>query len=71
MKYKYDPESDILAVTLKDRPFSYAQEAEDFVVHYDDKNTPVYVEILNAHAFLSNALHSLPNETLKETISST
>lgn len=63
MKFKYDPESDVLAITLKKRPFSYAHEAGDFIVHYDKADTPVYVEILNAHSFLSQATKILPHRT--------
>ena len=60
MQYNYDPESDVLAVTLKDRPFSYAQKAGDFIVHFDEFDKPVYVEILNAASFLSKATKMLP-----------
>jgi len=60
MKFNYDPESDVLAVKLKNRPFSYAQEAGDFIVHFDTNNTPVYVEILNAHSFLHSATKVVP-----------
>jgi len=60
MTFNYDPDGDILSVTLKNKPFSYAQEAGDFIVHFDKSDTPVYVEILNAHAFLSKATKILP-----------
>lgn len=63
MIYKYDRESDILAVTLSKKPFDYAQELGDFVVHFDKKNKPVYVEILNASAFLSKATQTLSKST--------
>lgn len=63
MRYKYDPESDVLSVTLKNRPFFYAHEAGDFIVHYDKTDTPVYVEILNAHDFVRNAVKSLPEHS--------
>lgn len=60
MKYKYDPDADILAITLSNKPFDYAEEMGDFIVHFDKKNKPVYVEILNANRFLSNATTILP-----------
>ena len=60
MQYKYDPESDVLSILLKKKPFSYAQEAGDFVVHFDESDTPVYVEILNAHTFIDKANAILP-----------
>jgi uncharacterized protein YuzE len=60
MKYKYDKESDVLSVTLHNKPFSYAREAGDFVVHFDKNDKPVYVEILNAHEFLKHASRYIP-----------
>lgn len=69
MDFKYDPESDVLAVSLKKRPFSYTQEAGDFVVHFDNHDTPVYVEILNAHAFLKNTARTLPKRILQNVAS--
>lgn len=60
MKYKYDIESDVLAVTLSSTPFDFAEEMGDFVVHFDKQNRPVYVEILNASKFIKNAAVSLP-----------
>ena len=62
MKFNYDQDGDILSVTLKNKPFSYAQEAGDFIVHFDKSDIPVYVEILNAHAFLSHATKILPKK---------
>ncbi|MCX8008864.1 MAG: DUF2283 domain-containing protein [Patescibacteria group bacterium] len=70
MKYKYDPESDVLAITLQDQPFSYAQEAGDFIVHYNKEHVPVYIEILNAHTFVSHALQALPDEIFRQTVAS-
>ena len=66
MKYNYDPESDVLAVTLSKRKFDYAEEVGDFVVHFDRKNKPVYVEILNAYNFLTKATTVLPRNTKQE-----
>lgn len=60
MQFKYDPDSDVLAVKLKNRPFAYAQEAGDFIVHFDANNDPVYVEILNANTFLKSASKIMP-----------
>lgn len=60
MEYKYDPEADILAITISKRPFAYAEEMGDIIVHFDKKNKPVYIEILNANKFLGQAMTSLP-----------
>lgn len=37
MMYKYDKESDVLAVTISKIPFDYAEEMGDFIVHFDKK----------------------------------
>lgn len=60
MKYNYDPESDVLSVYLAKRPFSYAQEMGDVIVHFDSKDKPVYLEFLNAKKFVKNASDSFP-----------
>lgn len=66
MRYKYDKESDVLAVTISKAPFDYAEEMDDFIVHFDRKNKPVYVEILNASKFLTKATITLPESTRKQ-----
>ena len=66
MKYSYDPEGDLLAITLSNTPFEYAEEMGDFIVHFDKKNRPVYIEILNAHKFLTDASIKLPKSTKQE-----
>ena len=63
MKYKYDSESDVLAVFLSGRPYLYAKEMGDIVVHFDKKDKPVYLEFLNAHNFLKGLTRSLPKRT--------
>lgn len=66
MKYKYDPESDILAVTMSKTPFDYAEEMGDFIVHFSKNNKPVYIEILNASKFITKAATSLPKSSLDD-----
>ncbi len=66
MKYSYDKEANILAVTITNKPFDYAEEMGDFIVHFDKKNKPVYIEILNADRFIKNAAITLPKLTQKE-----
>lgn len=61
MKYKYDQEADVLAITLAQKPFVEAEEIGNFIVHYDKAHVPVYVEILNAHRFLHDA-----NKTIQD-----
>lgn len=61
MKYKYDKDADILAVTISKEPFDYAEEMGDFIVHFSKKNKPVYIEILNASSFLNKAQEVIPS----------
>ncbi len=65
MEYKYDNESNILAITIAKRKFDYASELGDFVIHFDKSNKPVYLEILNADKFLFQAASSLPVSRVK------
>jgi len=65
MKYNYDPEGDILAVTVSDKPFDYATELGDIIVHFDKDDKPVYIEILHAGKFLSKATTVLPKSSQK------
>jgi len=52
MKYSYDRQSNILRIKIANRPFDYAEEMGNFVVHFDKENKPVYIEILNADRFI-------------------
>ena len=52
MKYSYDKQSNILRIKIADKPFDYAEEMGNFVVHFDKENKPVYIEILNADQFI-------------------
>ena len=63
MEYKYDPESNVLSITVSKKPFDYAEEMGDIIVHFDKKNKPVYIEILNANTFLKKAVNVLPKKT--------
>jgi len=64
-KYNYDPESNILSITMSDQPFDYAEQTGDFIVHFDKRNKPVYIEILNANKFIKKAVTILPKKTQK------
>lgn len=66
MKYSYDPDANVLSVTLSEEPFDYAEEMGDFVVHFAKSKKPVYVEILNANKFLTGATTVLPSSVKKE-----
>ncbi len=69
MDYKYDPDADVLAITIAKTPFDHAQEMGDFVVHFSKTDKPVYIEILNAHQFLTHAATKLPKSSQREIVS--
>ena len=60
MGYRYDPEADVLAIEISKKPFDYAEEYGNFIVHFSKQNKPVYLEILNAKKFLRSATKTLP-----------
>ena len=62
MKYSYDRQSNVLRIKIVDRPFDYAEEMGNFVVHFDKENKPVYIEILNADQFIKETV-SIINST--------
>jgi hypothetical protein len=55
VKISYEPEADILAWETGREPIDYAQEIGNMIVHFDKKNNPVLVEILEASKFLNQA----------------
>lgn len=66
MVYKYDKESDVLSISLAKRPFDYAEEVGDFIVHFDKHDKPVYIEILNAHQFIARATTLFPKSSRED-----
>lgn len=66
MKFDYDPEADVLAISLSKKPFAYAHEAGDFVVHFDKNDKPVYVEVLNAKNFILSAAKIFPKSLQRQ-----
>jgi len=48
----YEPEADVLRVEISKTPIDYAREMGNFVVHFNRKGMPAYLEILEARRFL-------------------
>jgi len=63
MKYYYDRQSNVLRIKIVDRPFDYAEEMGNFVVHFDKENKPVYIEILNADQFIKETASIINQHT--------
>ena len=53
VKISYEPEADVLMWETGKQPIDYAEEIGNMVVHFDKKNSPVLVEILEASKFLN------------------
>ena len=69
MDFNYDPESDVMAIKLTNKPsISYAEEMGDVVVHFNDQNKPVYLEILNSKSFFKQAFVTMPKKDLAQFI---
>ena len=59
-KINYEPEADVLTLELSGQKIDYAKEIGNFVVHFNQQNIPVLVEILEATSFLRRANNLLP-----------
>ena len=55
LKISYEPEADVLSWEVGKQPIEFAEEAGNFVVHFNKKNQPVLVEVLQASEFLKQA----------------
>lgn len=60
MKVKYYTDGDILVVTLSKKPYEFAEQEGNFIVHYSKEYKPVRIEILNAHEFIKETTLSFP-----------
>jgi len=48
-KIKYEEEADVLTIILKSKgKLSHAKEVGDFIVHVDQNDEPLFLEILKA-----------------------
>jgi uncharacterized protein YuzE len=61
MKIRYDRESDVLDILLKDEQIHHAEEYDQLIINYDEKDKVVEIEILDA----SKVLGSVLTEVLK------
>ena len=52
MKAKYYEDADLLSFRLSKKPYKFARQKGDLIVHYSEDKEPVLIEILNAAKFL-------------------
>ena len=48
MKYKYNPEADVLLITLSREKPDFAEQSQNAITHYSKQGKPIEIEILNA-----------------------
>ena len=48
MKYKYDPEADVLLITLSREKPDFAEQSQNVITHYNKEWKPIEIEILDA-----------------------
>jgi len=70
MKLKYYKEDDILVIKFSEKPIAYAEESNWIIVHFDQNDKPVRIEILDANRFLKEQSRVLPKEIKKAYFSS-
>lgn len=59
MKYKYDPESDILLITMSDEKADFGEQKENFITHYNKDGKPIEIEILDARKTAQKMLEAI------------
>ena len=59
-RIKYDEEADVLTVILEEKGrLSHAEEVGDIVVHFDEDEKPLFMEILKASKIVPLMVESL------------
>ena len=48
MNYKYDKETNTMAIELPKEKPDFAEQKGDIITHYNKQNKPIEIEILNA-----------------------
>ena len=67
MKINYDPNDDILLITLKDKPLAYGEEiTPQIIAHYSKDNELVEIEVLDVNELFSKREEIYVPESVKE-----
>lgn len=48
MKYRYDPETDVMILELSDEKPAFGEQSGPIITHYNEAGKPVEIEILDA-----------------------
>jgi uncharacterized protein YuzE len=59
-KIKYDEEADVLTVVVAEEgKLSHAEEVGDLIVHFDENDKPLFIEVLRASEVIPLMVQSL------------
>ena len=59
-KIKYDEEADVLMIIVAEEgKLSHAEEVGDLIVHFDEDNKPLFIEVLRARKIVPLMVQSL------------
>jgi uncharacterized protein YuzE len=59
-KIKYDEEADVLTVVVAEEgKLSHAEEVGDLIVHFDENDKPLFIEVLRASEMIPLMVQSL------------
>jgi uncharacterized protein YuzE len=59
-KIKYDEEADVLTVVVAEEGrLSHAEEVGDLIVHFDENDKPLFIEVLRASEVIPLMVQSL------------
>ncbi len=62
MKAKYHRDADLLSLKISRKPYVFARQEGDVIVHYSKDREPVLIEIVNAAEFIKQTNKSLPKD---------
>jgi uncharacterized protein YuzE len=67
-KIKYDEEADVLTIIIAEEgKLSHAEEVGDLIVHFDEDNKPLLIEILRASKIVPLMVQSLAKKEVSVT----
>lgn len=70
-KVYYEPEDDVLNIWISKKPYDFARQYENFIIHFSKEKKPVYIEILNYSKHLKLSKRKLSSNPVKNDDNST
>jgi len=67
-KIKYDEEADVLMIIVAEEgKLSHAEEVGDLIVHFDENDKPLFIEVLRASRIVPLMVQSLAKKEVSVT----